>query len=108
VDDLVASICAAMDRPAARGAYNVTDGDHSSTTAYLQEIAAAAGMREPKLVTRTEAARSISPGMLAFLLESRRVSNERMLAELGVRLQYPDMRSGVRASLAEMRMEDAR
>ena len=107
VDDLVASICAAMDHPSARGAFNVTDGDCSSTTVYLQEIAAAAGMRGPELVTRAEAAQRISPGMLAFLLESRRVSNERMLAELGVRLMYPDMRSGIRASLAEMRMEDA-
>lgn len=107
VDDLVASIVAAMDRETAQGAYNVTDGDHSSTTSYLQETAAAAGSRGPELITRAEAARRISPGMLAFLSESRRVSNRRMLDELGVRLQYPDMRSGIRASLAEMRMEEA-
>lgn len=107
VDDLVASIVAAVDQPSAQGAFNITDGDHSSTTLYLQEVATAAGLRGPELVTRDEATRRISPGMLAFLLESRRVSNDRMLGDLGVRLQFPDMRSGVRASLAEMRMEEA-
>jgi len=108
VDDLVACIVAAMDHPSARGAFNVTDGDHSSTTLYLQEVAAAAGLPAPELITRDEAARRISPGMLAFLLESRRVSNQRMRDELGVHIRYPDMASGVRASLAEMRMEEGR
>jgi nucleoside-diphosphate-sugar epimerase len=107
VDDLVACIVTAIDDPAARAAYNVTDGDHSSTTLYLQETAAAAGLPAPQLITRAEAVRRISPGMLAFLLESRRVSNARMLGELGVRLRYPSMRAGVLASLEEMRREQA-
>ena len=46
--------------------------------------------------------------MLAFLAESRRVSNRRMLDELGVQLTYPTMQAGIRASLAEMRLEDIR
>ncbi len=107
VDDLVAAIVAAIDQPAARGAYNVTDGDHSSTTEYLQATAAAAGLPSPKLVTKAEAARQVTPGMLAFLLESRRVDNRRMLEELGVRLHYPRLQQGVLASLAEMRMEES-
>lgn len=105
VDDLVGSIVAAIDHPTAQGAFNVTDGDYSSTTLYLQETAAAAGMRAPELITRAEAARRISPGMLGFLLESRRVSNQRMLEVLDVRLRYPSMRSGILASLAEMQQE---
>ncbi|HEX9207617.1 MAG TPA: NAD-dependent epimerase/dehydratase family protein [Steroidobacteraceae bacterium] len=108
VDDLVAAIVAAIDDPSARSVYNVTDGDYSSTTVYLQETAAAAGLPAPELIARAEAARRISPGMLAFLLESRRVSNARLLGELGVRLRYPNLRAGVRASLAEMRDEEAR
>ena len=42
-------------------------------------------------------------GMLSFLLESRRVDNRRMLAGLGLQLQYPTLQSGVLASFAEMR-----
>jgi nucleoside-diphosphate-sugar epimerase len=106
VDDLAATVAAAIDEPAAQGAYNVTDGDHSSSTAFLQETAAAAGLPPPRLIAKAEAAGHISPGMLSFLLESRRVDNRRMLSELGVRLRYPRMQSGILASLAEMRLEE--
>lgn len=106
VDDLITCIVAACERPSAQGTFNVTDGDYSSTTLYLQETAAAAGLPAPELITRAEATRRIPPGMLAFLLESRRVGNERMREQLGVRLRYPSMQSGVLASVAEMRREE--
>jgi nucleoside-diphosphate-sugar epimerase len=103
VDDLVAAIVAAVDHPAAQGVFNVTDGDYSSTTTYLQLTAAAAGIEPPSLISKAEAQEKIPAGMLSFLLESRRVDNRRMLAELGLQLQYPTLRSGVLASIAEMR-----
>jgi nucleoside-diphosphate-sugar epimerase len=108
VDDLAGSIAAAVDDPTAQGAYNVTDGDPMSTTAFMLEIAAAAGLPSPRFVSKSDAARHISPGMLAFLLESRRVDNRRLVSELGVRLRYPTAQAGILASLAEMRMEEAR
>ena len=107
VDDLVNAIVATIDDPTASGIYNVSDGDPSSTTDYLRATAAAAGLPSPELITRAEAARRISPGMLSFLLESRRVDNRRLTGELGVRLRFPSMQSGIAASLAEMRMEEA-
>ena len=107
VDDLVAAIVAAIDRPAAEGVFNVTDGDPSSTTVYLQETARAAGLPAPGLVSRAEAVQRIAPGMLAYLLESRRVDNARMRDELGVQPRYTTVQAGVRASLAEMHSEDA-
>lgn len=102
VDDLVEGIVVAIDRPDARGVFNVADGDHASTTEYLQLVAAAAGLPPPELVSREDALRWISPGMLAFLLESRRVEPRRMRDELGLRLRYPTLREGIRASLDEM------
>ncbi len=104
VDDLAAAIAAAIDQPVAQGIYNVTDGDHASTTAYLRLTAEAAGLALPALISKAEARERIPAGMLSFLLESRRVDNGRMLAELGLQLQYPTLQSGVFASLAEMRM----
>ena len=101
-------VAAAVDDPTAQGAYNVADGDPVSTTAFMLEIAAAAGLPPPRFVSNSEAARHISPGMLAFLLESRRVDNRRLVSELGVRLRYPTAQAGILASLAEMRMEEAR
>jgi nucleoside-diphosphate-sugar epimerase len=103
VDDLVAAIVAAVDRPSARGVFNVTDGDYSSTTAYLQLTAMVAGIQPPPLISKAAAQEQIPAGMLSFLLESRRVDNHRMLADLGLQLRYPTLQSGVLASFAEMR-----
>jgi nucleoside-diphosphate-sugar epimerase len=103
VDDLAAAMATAIDTPGAAGIYNVTDGDPSSTTAYLRITAQAAGIAPPRLVSRDEARQAIPAGMLSFLLESRLVDNRRMREELGVRLQYPTLQAGVLASLAEMR-----
>lgn len=107
VDDLVECIVTAIDDTNARGAYNVTDGDHSSTTEYLRQVAEQAGLPPPELVSREEAPRRISPGMLAFLLESRRVDNRRLREELGLQLRYPTARAGIRSSLDEMHVEAA-
>lgn len=104
VDDLAAACVAALERTVA-GVFNVCDGDYASTTAFLQRTAALAGLPPPRLVSMAEARSQISPGMLAFLVESRRVDNRRMLDELGVQLAYPHLNSGIAASLAEMRHE---
>lgn len=102
VDDLVAAILAVIDHPSASGTYNVTDGDHSSTTEYLLETARAAGLPMPPLVRRSEAPGRISPGMLSFLMESRRVDGRRLRDELHFAPRHSGLRSGIAASLAEM------
>jgi nucleoside-diphosphate-sugar epimerase len=106
VDDLVAAILRCCDHAAATGIYNVTDGDHSSSTQFLQLTAAAAGLAPPPLVSKAEARERIPAGMLSFLLESRRVDNRRLRQELGLQLRYPTLTAGVHASLAEMQQED--
>ena len=102
VDDLVSTCVAALDGTGS-GVFNVTDGDTASTTQYLLVTAELAGLPPPELVTLAEAQRRISPGMLAFLNEARRVDNQRMREVLGVKPVYADMRAGVTASLREMR-----
>ena len=102
VDDLVTACIAALDAEAS-GAFNVTDGDHSSTTDYLLATAELAGLPPPRLISRSEARSQISPGMLEFLNETRRVDNRRLREVLRVKFAYPDMRAGIAASLNEMR-----
>jgi len=104
VDDLVTACVAALERPVS-GIFNVGDGDHSSTTAFLQITAELAGLPAPKLVTLAEAHGRVSPGMLAYLVESRRVETGRMRQELGVTPRYATVAAGVAASLAEMRAQ---
>jgi nucleoside-diphosphate-sugar epimerase len=105
VDDLVTACTAALDRPV-HGVFNVGDGDHSSTTTFLQATAELAGLPPPELVSLAEARGRISPGMLAYLVESRRVDTRRMRSELGVVPRYPTVAAGVAASLEEMRTRE--
>jgi nucleoside-diphosphate-sugar epimerase len=104
VDDLVTACVAALERPVS-GIFNVGDGDHSSTTAFLQVTAELAGLPPPELVTLVEARGRVSPGMLAYLVESRRVDTRRMRDILGVTPRYATAAAGVAASLAEMRAQ---
>ena len=51
----------------------------------------------PLRVARDQAqAAGLSPMMLSFMRESRRLDNTRMKAELGARLRYPEVLLGLR------------
>jgi len=102
VDDLVTACVAALERPV-QGVVNVTDGNPASTTEYLERTAELAGLPPPPRVALADAPGHISPGMLAFLVESRRVDNRRMREELGVVPRYQRLEDGIAASLAAMR-----
>ena len=54
--------------------------------------------RGRRALARAQLAAEVSPIKLSFMAESRRMRNERIKHELGVRLRYPD----VRAALARM------
>ena len=45
----------------------------------------------------------MSPMARSFYADSKRVSNRKIKAELGVELEYPDYRSGLAALLAQAR-----
>ena len=99
VDDLVEACAAAALNTEARGVYNVTDGNACSSTEFLDRVAALTQLPQSPRVSMDEAQLTFSPERLSFLHESRRVSNERMLRHLGVKLKYGDMDAGIRQSL---------
>ncbi len=100
VDDLAAVLRAAgASRLAVNRIYNVGDDEHASSTAYFRTVARLAGLPPPPELPREEVRARVSPGMWSFLADSRRVDTTRMREELGVELAYPDIDSGVRASL---------
>jgi nucleoside-diphosphate-sugar epimerase len=104
VDDLVSTCIAAVEKPV-DGIFNVGDGDHASTTEFLLKTASLAGLKPPGLVSLAEARGQVSPGMLEFLVESRRVDTTRMREELGVVPRHANLDSGIAASLREMRAQ---
>lgn len=100
VDDLIAACRAAMARGTPGAAYNVSDGQPSNMTDYFNRIADFTGLPRPPVVGRDEIER-LSPGMRAFMEESKRLDNHRMREELGVELRYPTLEAGLAACLEE-------
>ena len=101
VHDLVSVCHTAMARAPQDSVYNVSDGNPSTITDYLFQLAELTGLPKPPLISMQEAERSLSPSLMSFLRESKRIHNLKMLEELGVRLRYPDLSTGLKASLAE-------
>lgn len=100
VEDLVtACVAAGQSARAEQRIFNITDGSEDSLTDYLQRVARITELPTPPLISRAAALRTFSDSTWSFLGESRRVSNHRMLDELGVALAYHDLDAGIRASL---------
>ena len=94
IDDAAGATAAALDRGAVGRTYLVTD-DRPGSGRVLRPVAGVLEAPAPRFVAPADG----SP-------ESRReeankrLSNRRMRSELGVRLQYPDITTGVPAALA--------
>ncbi len=92
----LATICmAAMARGTPGAVYNVSDGHPSNMVDYFNRIADRAGLPRPPTVDRSEAEQQLTPGMLGYMQESKRLDNGKMLRELGVRLRYPELDAGL-------------
>jgi nucleoside-diphosphate-sugar epimerase len=95
VDDLASACLAAAQRGRPGAAYNVSDGSPGTMADYFAAIADRMGLPRPPQVTLDEATRLLSPGMLSFLSESRRLDTRRMREELGVEPRYPTLQEGL-------------
>jgi len=103
VDDLVAVCEAAMRHGQDGEVYNVSDGTPGNMRDYFDRVADLYGLPRAPTISLDEARATLSPGMLSYLGESRRLDNRKMLRELQVALRYPDLASG----LADCRARDA-
>jgi len=99
VDDLVRVCIAAMEIGPDGAVYNVCDGEPSTMTDYFFRIADRAELPRPPVVSLDEAEGQISPGMMSYMRESRRLTNRRMLEELGIELRFPNLEAGLRDCL---------
>ena len=101
VDDLVKVCKAAMGRGADGEVYNASDGYPTTMTDYFTRLADLTGLPRPPLISMPEAAQRLSPGMMSYLRESRRLDNRKIREGLGVELDYPGLETGLPASLKE-------
>ena len=99
-DDLAVIVTAALESERASGIYNASDDSAIKLGDWLDLVADRAGLARPRRVTRAEAARAVPPELLSFMRESRRLSNARMKADLGMRLRYPTVSDGLATRIA--------
>ena len=71
----------------------MTDGNPSTMTEYFNQVADFTGLPRPPQVSMEEAKETLSAGMVSYLTESRRISNDKMLKLLKIKLKYPDLSS---------------
>lgn len=98
-EDLADAALAAMHRGLPGRAYNISDGHPSTMSDYFTRCARLLKLPEPRRITMAEAEAELSPQMLSFVSESRRISNRRMIEELGYRPRYQDLQGGLPSCL---------
>ncbi|HML80877.1 MAG TPA: SDR family NAD(P)-dependent oxidoreductase [Thiomonas arsenitoxydans] len=97
-DDLARLCLLALERAAPGRVYNVCDDSALRMGDYFDLAADLYGLPRPQRVARDQAqASGLSPMMLSFMRESRRLDNTRMKAELRARLRYPEVLLGLRS-----------
>ena len=97
-DDLARITLAAIDRARPLRIYHAVDDTDMKMGEYFDAVAQAFDLPKPPRLPRSELQQQVSPMMLSFMSESRRLRNARLHDELGVRLRYPT----VAALLQEM------
>lgn len=100
-DDLAAAAERVAERGQPGAAYNISDGHPTSMTDYFLRCARLLGLPDPPTVDLAEARRSFSPMLLSFLEESKRLSNRRLVEELGWRPVHASLDEGLPACLRE-------
>ena len=96
-NDLARACIAALWRAAPQRLYNVCDDSDLTMGDYFDLAAELFGLPKPERISRAEAQQRISPMLLSFMSESRRLSNQRMKQELRLRLWYPKVEDGLRS-----------
>ncbi len=76
--------------------YHAVDDSALKMGEYFDLVADHFGLARPQRLPRKELALSVSPMLLSFMSESRRLKNQRIKIELGARLEFPDVESCLR------------
>lgn len=93
--DLVKMLDAAMQRGVNGAIYHGCDGSPGKMADYFKAVALKAGLAPPPEITLQEAQKKLSPGMLSYMSESRRLKNQVTLEALDLTLDYPNLHAGL-------------
>ena len=96
-DDLARIVALALFRGRAGRVYHAVDDTCMLMADYFDTVADAFDLPRPPRLPRAQLAAAVSPMLLSFMSESRRMRNERIKRELGVRLRFPEVGPAVAA-----------
>ena len=96
-DDLARACIAALWKGRPQRRYNICDDTVLKMGDYFDLAADLYQLPRPPRVARDSAQEQLPMLLLSFMSESRRLRNQRMQRELGVRLRYPTLAEGLRA-----------
>ena len=100
-DDLAMIARTALARGRPGRIYNASDDSVLKMGEYFDLVADRLGLPRAPRLARVEIGQRLSPAMLSFIGESRRMTNCRINRELGVRLKYPEVSAALSALTEE-------
>ncbi len=100
IEDIAATVVAALNRPSRGAIYNVTDDLPASSSELIAYACELLGKPVPPAIPWHEIEHTMSAMARSFYSENRKVRNDRLKRELGVVLRYPTYREGLRAIAA--------
>jgi len=96
-DDLARACVAALLRGKPQRVVHASDDTELKMGEYFDLAADLCGLPRPPRISRVQAREQLSPMLLSFMSESRRLKNDRLVRELRLRLHYPTVREGLLA-----------
>lgn len=103
VDDVAQTLAASIARPDSGAVYNLCDDEPAPPEDVISLAAELLGLPVPPAIPFESA--EMTPMARSFYAESKRVSNDRIKRELGVKLIYPSYRDGLAALLERERRD---
>jgi nucleoside-diphosphate-sugar epimerase len=95
-DDLARACVLALHRGLPQRVLNTCDDSDLMMGDYFDLAADMGGLPRPPRLPRDAATQLLSPMLMSFMSESRRMRNDRLKSELGLRLRYPTVADGLR------------
>lgn len=94
-DDLAHIVALALFRALPGRVYHAVDDSDMKMADYFDTVADAFALARAPRMGREQLAQAVTPTLLSFMSESRRMGNDRIKRELGVRLRYPQVAQAV-------------
>jgi nucleoside-diphosphate-sugar epimerase len=98
-DDLAMLVKLALFRAASCRVYHAVDDSDLKMGDYFDLVADSFHLPRAPRLPYVELVKQVSPMLLSFMSESRRMKNDRIKQELGARLNYPTVVQGILASV---------